>query len=118
MREPAMTGDVPVACLLGNADLARREAEIAAGIFADVRSVEELGDGYALEFPAEMSVAERLTEFIGFERRCCPFFTFEMVFHPANGPIWLRLRGPDGAKSVIEEMMPAKTQRALKKERA
>ncbi|HET8524141.1 MAG TPA: hypothetical protein VFL82_12980 [Thermomicrobiales bacterium] len=113
-----MNHDVPIACLLDEAELARREAEIATEIFADLRSVEELSDGYAFAFPADMAVAARLVDFIGFERRCCPFFTFELVFQAANGPIWLRLRGPDGVKSVIEEMMPGTAQESLSEEGA
>jgi hypothetical protein len=116
-REMATATEIPVACLLDEADLARREEEIATEIFTGVRSIEELADGYAFEFPADMAVADRIVEFVAVERRCCPFFTFELVFQPDNGPIWLRLRGPDGAKAVIEEMLPNKRNSALSEER-
>jgi len=39
------------------------------------------------------------------ERDCCPFFTFELAFAPDHGPVWLRLRGPEGAKAVVEAML-------------
>ncbi len=111
-----MSTDIPVACLLDEAGLARREEEIATEIFAGVRSIEELADGFAFEFPADPVAADRIVEFIEFERRCCPFFTFELVFQPGKGPIWLRLRGPKGAKSVIEEMLPDKREKVTREE--
>ncbi|MBI4409686.1 MAG: hypothetical protein HY561_08265 [Gemmatimonadetes bacterium] len=39
-------------------------------------------------------------EFILFERGCCPFLRFELEFEP-GGPLWLRIRGPEGAKEFI-----------------
>jgi hypothetical protein len=116
MSDSQMATDIPVACLLDEADLARREEEIASQIFADVRSIEELADGYAFEFPGGRAITDRIVEFIEFERRCCPFFTFELAFMPANGPVWLRLRGPDGVKSVIEEMLPGRRTNVLSEE--
>jgi hypothetical protein len=42
-------------------------------------------------------------EFIAVERKCCPFFAFELVFEPQEGPMWLRLKGPEGVKSFIKQ---------------
>jgi hypothetical protein len=109
MIESTNPGDIPVACSLSEADLARREQALAETLFANVRSVVALVDGYVFEFPEETVAVDQLVEFIGFERRCCPFFTFELSFAPANGPITLRMRGPVGAKEVIEQMLPSGT---------
>lgn len=38
---------------------------------------------------------------IAAERQCCPLFTFEIVFEPNDGPLWLRLRGSAEVKSFI-----------------
>jgi hypothetical protein len=76
---------------------------LARDIFQGFDAVEELPDGYGMRFPDAEAMTARLVEFISFERRCCPFFTFELVFEPQEGPLWLRLRGPEGVKAFIRE---------------
>lgn len=95
--------DVAVACSLSNEELAQRGDEVKA-LFSARQEVRELPDGYALRFPAD-EAAPRLLAFIAAERACCPFFTFELVFEPRQGPLWLRVRGPDGAKDLVREML-------------
>ena len=58
-------------------------------------------DGYALRFPGNDTWANQLTQFITFERKCCPFFIFSLLFEPKQGPIWLRLRGSAGIKEFV-----------------
>lgn len=61
----------------------------------------ELSDGYAFRLNSEaVSVAE-LAEWISAERKCCPFFSFEIELQRDNGPLWLKLRGADGVKAFI-----------------
>jgi hypothetical protein len=50
----------------------------------------------------------RLTEFIVFERGCCPFFTFELLFEPEGGPIRLRALAPEGAKEIAAEVVASR----------
>jgi len=50
-------------------------------------------------------VVAGLLEVIVAERACCPFFTFELIFTPDQGPLWLRLLGPEGAKEVARTML-------------
>ena len=55
-------------------------------------------------FPGSAQWAIKLMEFIIFERGCCPFFAFELVFEPGEGPIRLRVRGPEGVKDLVAQM--------------
>ena len=103
VRDPVTTSatDLPIACSLpGEEQIARGEV-IAEDIFAGADRVDELPDGYAFRFLVTEDRIDRLARFIAAERRCCPFFTFELVFEPAEGPVWLRLRGPEGVKEFI-----------------
>jgi hypothetical protein len=93
-------GDLPVACTLSGPELGVRREELGE-IFAGRLKAEELEDGYEFLFPW----AARLAEFVLFERACCPFFAFELGFEPGGGPIRLRVRGPEGAKSIVAEMV-------------
>lgn len=65
------------------------------------QELRELPDGYALRFPAESEVVRDVAEFITYERLCCPFFDLELVLERERGPLWLRIKGREGAKDFI-----------------
>lgn len=94
---------IPIACSLSERERSERERAIAGDVMSGITETRELPDGYAFRFPGDDPWPERIQAFVLAERRCCPFFTFELTFHPAQGPIWLRLRGPDGTKAFVEE---------------
>ena len=100
--------ETTIACNLSEPELAARERELADAIFSKIQQVEELADGFALRFPGSDEWATRLFEFITFERVCCPFFTFELLFEANQTAIWLKLRGAEGVKAMISDgLMPA-----------
>ena len=96
--------DVPLVCTLTDPEQKERGGEVNE-LFKGVQQVKELADGYALCFPGGDTWAHELVQFINFERACCPFFTFALVFEPEQGSIWLHLRGPEGVKGIIEPMI-------------
>jgi hypothetical protein len=97
-----LTDEIPIACVLSDPELAQRMAALEADVFVAVRETRELEDGYAFRFPSDTGWLVQLATFIAEERRCCPFFTFELVCEPGEGPIWLHLRGREGVKAFIE----------------
>ncbi|MDP9375713.1 MAG: hypothetical protein M3Q65_25345 [Chloroflexota bacterium] len=101
-REPQPS---PIACNLSEPEQRARQATLRDTIFTAARQVRELSDGYALQFTDGADLAAQLLGFIAAERACCPFFTFELLFEPDQGPVWLRLRGPEGTKAFIDEML-------------
>lgn len=101
--------DVPIACSLTANELVTRGEEIKE-LFAGVQQARELADGYALRFPGTSTWPQRVLDFIQGERSCCPFFTFELVFIPNQGPIWLHIRGPEGVKEMVMDTL---TQRGI-----
>jgi hypothetical protein len=92
--------DLALVCTLTDDEKAARRDDTDP-LFAHVERIEELADGYAVRFPGDETLLPRLAEFIRAERDCCQFFTFELVAAPGLGPIWLRLRGPDGVKTIV-----------------
>ena len=92
--------ETPIACNLTGEARAERGDDVRA-LFQEVEQVRELADGYAFRFAGSDSAASRLLEFTLVERRCCPFFTFELAFEPNEGPIWLRLRGSTNIKDFV-----------------
>ena len=103
----ATVGDEPpIACLLSEAEQAQRGEEIAEQLFGQVAETRELDDGYAFRLPGDGEWFERVAAFVAAERRCCPFFRFEIVAEPEAGPLWLTLRGRPGVKAFVASAFP------------
>jgi hypothetical protein len=61
----------------------------------------ELANGFAFRFQDGAVTLADLSEWVSAERKCCPFFDFEIELQADNGPLWLKLRGKDGAKAFM-----------------
>ncbi len=96
--------ELPIACALTDRELAIRGHEIEQTLGGRLE-MQPLPNGFALRFPGDDAWASRLLAFIAAERACCPFFTFELLFEPRQGPIWLHLRGPAGTKEFVATML-------------
>jgi hypothetical protein len=99
------TENLPIACTLPDEQLVGRRKEIDGNITGGVESATELPDGYEFHFSNSEEWIGKLTTFVKQERQCCRFLTFELIFQPDEGPISMRLRGPDGAKEFIKSMI-------------
>ena len=66
------------------------------------QEIRELADGYALRFPGDAKHLLEVAELVSRERRCCPFFTFEIEVSSEDKPLWLRLTGSKGVKEFIK----------------
>lgn len=95
--------EVPIACNLPEHDRSARGEQIADDILSHCEQVSELSDGYAFRFPDDQQWAVKLLDFVVQERKCCPFFVFELAFEPQEGPIWLRLKGSENVKLFIQQ---------------
>lgn len=96
--------DVPVVCSLTAGERVTRGEEIN-DLFSGIEQVQEMADGYALCFPGTVPWPQRVLDFIQGERSCCLFFTFEVTFLPNMGSLWLHIRGPEGTKEMVREML-------------
>jgi hypothetical protein len=96
--------EIPIACALTPGELEDRGRDIGA-LFSRREETRELPDGYALRFAGDPALAPKLLDIVLAERACCPFFTFELRFDPGEGPIWLNIRGPEGAKDLMSQML-------------
>ena len=101
-----MDDSIPLVCLLPEPELVARREQVVRALFSAVSEVREMPDGYALAFPGGAVWLTQLAEFIAFERRCCPFFTFELRCEPQQGPLWLTVRGPEGTKEMFQAELP------------
>jgi hypothetical protein len=64
--------------------------------------VDELSTGYALHIDEARLTLSALTRWVDLERRCCPFFHFDVEVLPNGAGTRLRLTGADGVKEFIK----------------
>ncbi len=73
--------------------------KLSQALFASVRERKELPNGYAFRLPATAMVDA--ARWVSLERRCCPFFAFELNQASHDGPLWLKVTGAAGIKTFI-----------------
>ena len=100
----ALASPAPLACRLGalNAREQGRHETLQAELMKRAH-VEERTDGYALRFPGDAATYSKVVEFVGYERRCCPFLNFEVRAGATNEPLWLVLTGTPEVKAFLSE---------------
>lgn len=98
------TRDRDIACSLSTTEQAERTQDFAR-LLRDAEEVAELPDGYALRFANRDRWITHAVELIVAERKCCPFFSFTLVFESNQGPVWLHIVGPGEVKLLIREQV-------------
>jgi len=76
-----------------------RHQELSRALLAAVQEKKELPAGYAFRLPPDKLVTA--AEWVSYERKCCPFFTFAIEQSRDEGPLWLRVTGSRGIKEFI-----------------
>lgn len=95
---------VPLACTLAPGEFSQRREEIIHILFTRATGTRELPEGFEFIFPGEEMLVSSLMDFIKFERNCCRFLRFELIFEREHGPLHLRILGTPEAKPMIREM--------------
>ena len=76
-------------------------AELSRQLLAWIEERRELQNGYAFRLPADRWLA--VAQWAELERRCCPFFEFDLRASAERGPLWLRVTGRQGAKALMKD---------------
>lgn len=109
MSDERLESDRPdssdLACELSDEAQIERREQLATTVFEEIEDIEEHETGYAFTLPGTTEALEAVLAFIATERECCPFLRFELDVAPDNGPITLRLSGPDGVKDLIKHAL-------------
>ncbi|HKW15336.1 MAG TPA: hypothetical protein VJS69_12685 [Candidatus Krumholzibacteria bacterium] len=72
---------------------------LSENLRASLKETKELGNGYAFKLPGDALVST--SQWIAYERRCCPFFDFALELPHDGGPLWVRITGEPGVKQFI-----------------
>lgn len=96
--------DQDIACDLTVFDPAEsaRHADLSARLLAGGIEREQLPDGVALRLTGTPGLLTELAEWAELERRCCPFLSFTLRLDPGPDEVRLELRGPAGAKEMLQ----------------
>lgn len=76
-----------------------RYQELTKALLTATQEKRELPNGYGFRLPPSSLLTA--AEWISLERKCCPFFTFDMEQARDAGPVWLRITGTEGVKTFI-----------------
>jgi hypothetical protein len=95
-------GDARVACELGAFTADERAAHLGRSrvLFSAISELHEEIDGYTFSFEADAALENEMDLWIEGERRCCPFFRFQVDRLP-GGLLSLRVTGPGTAKEIL-----------------
>jgi len=99
------TTDRELACRLPDEEQDRQWEDVASEVYAAVEETKELEDGYGFRFPSSDEWFRTLSEYVLYERGCCPFVQFELALEPKGGATWLRMRGGDDVKRFVREVL-------------
>lgn len=94
-------GAPPIACKLSAGAFTQR-TDWGQQLLAGVQAVNELPDGYVLQFPGDGPWPEEIVGFVLKERECCPFFKFEITLEPDSGPVRVFVGGDTEAKEILK----------------
>lgn len=100
----SVSGAVPLACNAKAISAAQRPRykELVGKLKAALKERRELNDGYSFRINNEAVALQDVAEWIGMERRWCPFLTFQIETSGSQGDSWLTLRGPAGVKALLD----------------
>lgn len=100
----ANASPIPFACNLKAFTPQQRQQwrKLVDQLMPAVISARERNDGYSLQIDTRRVSVVEAAQWVDLERKCCPFFDFELDLHGEDGGLWLSLRGREGVKQFIE----------------
>ena len=78
-----------------------RYGQLVKSLRSSILGRSELSDGFTFEMNVKQMSTDHLAEWIELERKCCPFFGFEIRWAAESGPVRLHLSRPEGVKEFI-----------------
>ena len=94
--------DLPIACSLDSAGLAKRCEELSKSVLAEAIAIEPLTNGFRWRFSSSATLLTRIAPLIDAERQCCRFLNVTLQCEPNLGEVVLDVTGPDGAREFLE----------------
>lgn len=94
-----------ISCSLDAKALEKRKSKFQALFFSNAEKVEEIQEGYQFTFKDEGKLNDQLFEFILTEKKCCPFFQYDIKILPYNAGIEFSITGDERVKAFLETLI-------------
>jgi hypothetical protein len=78
----------------------RRQQELLALMRRSAQAHVELPEGFEIRLPTDPVLFQQAAEWIGLERRCCPFVRFTLDWKEDDS-VRVRITGPPGVKPFL-----------------
>jgi hypothetical protein len=95
--------DTHIACdltVFSNSERIKHIA-LAKSLFGKASQVIEHKDGFTFVFEQSPLLEMKIADWVSKEKRCCPFFSFELSRANTSPSLRLRISGPNGAKEIL-----------------
>ncbi|MEM8891121.1 MAG: hypothetical protein AAGD28_24295 [Bacteroidota bacterium] len=92
-------------CKLNGPELIKRKQALQKEVFSQMDSYEELEKGFLFRFTFEENFLIKLTDYMLAEKKCCPFFQYELKIQPHAEGIELAVSGEGEAKEMVRELL-------------
>lgn len=94
-----------ISCSLDEKALEKRKAIFHKTFTSKAEKVEETENGYQFRFKDEGKLNEQLFKFILTEKKCCPFFQYDLKVLPYNEGIHLTVSGDKDVKAFLKTLI-------------
>ena len=103
--------DLPFACDMTALEPAQRSThgEALEALLAECIDVAEHGDAMVLRYPAHPELLRAAGEWIGLERECCGFLSFELIAASGEDTFTIRIGDGSEVKAFVRENFAAAT---------
>jgi hypothetical protein len=97
------SAEMPIACDLTVFSISERikHVALAKSLLDKAKQVTEHDDGFTFSFEQSPLLETKIAEWVSNEKRCCPFFFFELSRADRPPSLRLRISGPSGAKEIL-----------------
>ncbi|MDW3649359.1 MAG: hypothetical protein R8P61_19985 [Bacteroidia bacterium] len=92
-------------CKLNGPELIQRKQALQKEVFSQMISYEELDKGFLFRFDFEENFLLKLTDYMLAEKKCCPFFQYELKIRAHAEGLELRVSGEGKAKEMLRSLM-------------
>lgn len=89
-------------CQLTGPELQKRKSALQKEVFAHVKEIEEVDDGYVFHFADDDDFLLKLADYIMAEKKCCPFFKFDLSIQAYKAGIAWKVSGNSEVKAMVK----------------
>ena len=100
-------GETPIACDLTVFSISERmeHLALAKSLLEQARQIIEHKDGFTFVFEQSPLLEMQIANWVSKEKRCCPFFSFELSSTSTPPSLNLKISGPNGAKEILRSAL-------------